>query len=82
MTLLNSWKHKFPSDATFMAHERSDEKQSKKCRLKGESCQLFRFRPEKENPSHLIDFADFLKFILERDPTKVDPHFRKSLIFH
>ena len=80
MILLNSWRQSFPKDVKFMINERNDKRQNNKCKTKGADCLTFHFREEKQNPGHLIDFKDFLEFVLARDPNKIDPHFRSKVI--
>lgn len=42
----------------------------------------FKNREWKENPAHLIDFSDFVRFIVERmdSPQTLDAHFRYDFI--
>ena len=48
---------------------------SQPCSPDGVSCLPKTHREWKENPGHLIDFKDFIHFLMTKQPESVDPHF-------
>ena len=74
----NSQTDRFRADINFLNREIASKKQLlKQCkRSKSSECLPSTQRAHKRNPAHLIDFYDLAHFIIEKDPTKVDAHFR------
>ena len=80
MNLLRGWSRQFPEDFKFMTKEIERKKKTldacKSGKSKQAQCLPSSERSHKRNPGHLIDFYDFVKFLVEKDPVKVDAHFR------
>ena len=80
MNLLRGWSKEFPADFKFMNNEIKQKRSKDKNCASGKSqkaeCLPSRHRDHKQNPDHLIDFYDFVTFLITKNPIKVDAHFR------
>ena len=80
MNLLRGWSRQFPDDFKFMINEIERKKKTLNACKSGKSkqaqCLPSSERSHKQNPGHLVDFYDFVKFLVEKDPVKIDAHFR------
>ena len=84
MNLLRGWSKAFPADHKFMKNEierkRNQDKNCASGKSQKAACLPSRHRDHKQNPGHLIDFYDFVTFLITKDPTKVDAHFRSVFV--
>ena len=86
MNLLRGWSKWFPTDLKFMENEIKQKSSKNKNCASGKSqkaeCLPSRHRDHKRNPGHLIDFYDFVTFLITKNPIKVDAHFRSVWKVH
>jgi len=78
MSLLRGWSKQFPEDYKFMNKEIEQKRsQDRNCAWNRQkaACLPSGHREHKRNPDHLIDFCDLVKFLITKDPTKVNRHF-------